>query len=157
MKRFAIAVALVATLSFVGSAQALGPAPAGTAIAQIDGVTGEVVVSVNGVTNWYIESLSGALTGASPAPPLPLSAGGLATDNDSQIGETNLAQFSYTDVNLGVVVNPGSQNDFMIHWTGELGSPEGWAPVQFVPEPASLALAGMGLCGVLATRRRRVS
>ena len=140
---------------------ALGPAPPGTAIATYDGSAGNWIVSVNDVSNWYIESPAGLLNGPdSPSPPLPLGgAGTFVTDNDFAVGETKLVlpRMTYTNVSLGNLSGIGANDDFKIHWVGELGSDEGWASVTIVPEPATIALAGMSVLGLLVTRRRRIA
>lgn len=120
MKRLAIAVAPVDTLSFIGSVQALGPAPAGTSIAKYDGSAGTWTVSVSGIANWRMASPGGSLTGPDDAsPPLPLG-GGISTDNAFSVGESKFI-----------------------------------APL--LSCPATLALAGISLCGLLVTRRRRLT
>jgi len=131
-----------------------GPAGAGEVTAHYDPATGEIEVDINGVVNWYVEDVGGAaMTGDAPAG-LP-QAPGLVTDNDTRIGESAFAPFSYSQ-NLGNVAATGLANDgsLQVFWNASLGGELQSAAVKFVPEPTTLALAGLALCGVLATRRR---
>jgi len=132
-------------------------AGAGTAAAHYDAATGEIEVDVNGVVNWYVEQVgSQSMTGDAPAG-LPL-APGLVTDNDTRIGESAFAPFSYSQ-NLGNVAATGILDDgsLQIFWNESLGGALQSALVHIhpVPEPTTLALAGLALCGVMASRRRR--
>lgn len=130
-----------------------GPAGPGTAVAEYDPTTGQIIVSVDGVNNWYVESASSSLTGDGPAG-LPNN-GGLVTDNDTRIGESGFALFSFTDLDLGSVAALGLlEGDLTINWNAGLGQPLQTVLVSIVPEPTSLALAGLGLCSVLISRRR---
>ena len=80
---------------------------------------------------------------------------GFVTDNDFSVGETKLDLFSY-DADLGELVAQGSANDFQIFFNGGLSEPLESGNLDYVPEPTTLALAGLGLCSILATRRRRL-
>jgi len=131
-----------------------GPAGAGEVTAHYDPATGEIEVDVNGVVNWYVEDVgSAAMTGDAPVG-LP-QAPGLVTDNDTRIGESAFAPFSYSQ-NLGNVAATGLANDgsLQVFWNASLGGELQSAAITFVPEPTTLALAGFALCGALATRRR---
>ena len=134
------------------------PAGAGEATATYNPYTGQIEVSVNGVVNWYVENVgSSIMTGAAPSG-LP-GGGGLVTDNDTRIGETAFAPFAY-DVDLGNVAATGyggAVDTLKIFWNASLGGALQSAAVVIVPEPTSLALAGLAVCGVLATRRRRLA
>ena len=133
------------------------PATPGSATAHYDPATGEIDVDVNGVVNWYVENVgSASMTGDAPAG-LP-QAPGLVTDNDTRIGESAFAPFSYSQ-NLGNVAAAGLTNEgtLQIFWNASLGGQLQSAEVQFVPEPTTLALASLALCGVMASRRRRVA
>lgn len=113
-------------------------------------------MSYAGVNNWFIEHLGHASMTGDPPLGLPLMIPGLATDNDTRIGESGFAVASATDHNLGSVAALDIPNDgtFLIFWNAGLGAALQSAAVVFVPEPTTLALAALGLCGVLATRRR---
>lgn len=167
MRSIFAAAALLAAITLVNSAQVataqVGPVDPETACAQYDPTTGSVVVSTDTIWNWFFTS-NGNLTG-DPAQGLTQQ---LTTDNDNTIGEGSfIAAFSYTNLNLGNVAVTGlTANDFVFKYTiggfsgGEeievpmkIGDNSGGDPV--IPEPTTLALAGLGLCGVLTTRRRR--
>lgn len=161
MKRYTIALALVAIFSFAGIGHAVaapGPAPAGGALAEYDHLTGVITVSVNNVASWVVVSV-GDMTGAEPVGLTQQ----LITNNDNSIGEASfIANFSYTDLNLGPVAVSqiqGPNVDFFIEWSQGEGfeKQSGLVDVVNVPEPATLALAGFGICGVIALRRRRVA
>ena len=47
--------------------------------------------------------------------------------------------------------------DLTISWNAGVGQPLQRAAVVYIPEPTTMALAALGLCGVLATRRPRVA
>ena len=165
MNRVTIAVALMATLSLVGSVQALGPAPPGTAIAEYNAITGRWIVSTDSVNNWYILSPSGLLNGPeSPSPPLPIGGASFVTDNDFSVGETTIVgTLTSTDTDLGLLSNPfaaGSDvatilSEFSLFYNA-LSEPEQAGTINvIVPEPTTIGLAGIGLCGLLVSRRRR--
>ena len=137
-----------------------GPATLGTATAEYDPATGQIVVSVDGVNNWYIERVSSSLTIDAHT---GLLAASLVTDNDTRIGESTLALFSYSDQNLGNVAEAGLPlGDLRIYWNAGLGQPLemqqvtylGVAAIVSLPEPTTLSLLMLGL-GSLATRRRK--
>ena len=159
MKRFAFAALMVFGAVQAQSALAqVGDPGAGMAAAGYDPMTGQIVVSINGVNNWYVESASGGLTGDEPT--LGTIVGALPSNTDSIIGETAFAVATATDHSLGNVAALGlPEGDLTISWNAGLGSQLQTAAVTYVviPEPATLALAAFGLCGVLATRRRRVA
>jgi hypothetical protein len=85
-------------------------------------------------------------------------AAGLVTDNDTRIGESNFAQFSY-DADLGPVAASGLSDigTLNIFWNATLGGALQSAGRSCIPEPSTMILAGMGICGLLAGRRRRVA
>lgn len=118
-------------------------------------VTGTISISItDSVVNWYVESASSGLTGA-PAAGLP-GAGGLATDNDARIGESKFGQFSYS-LDLGAVAQTGlSGSDLTINWNYNLGDTTQSSLVTIVPEPTTIGLAVLGLCGMMLSRRRKV-
>jgi len=161
MKRFAIALTFVSVFFLSSNAVAsLPPASPGTAAFSYNPGTGEICVSVNSVVNWYVEHVGySSMTGDAPSG-LPL-APGLVTDNDTRIGESAFAPFSY-DVNLGNVAAAGlfDDGDLLIFWNASLGG-ELHSETSFYlseencPEPSTIALAGMGLFGLMAGRRRR--
>jgi len=127
-----------------------GPAPLGDAIAYYYTWNGEITVSVNGTKSWWVQSLSDSLTG-DPVANLP-AAGGLVSDNDEVIGETWFAPFTYTDMELGAVAELFlPEGDLILQW-----DPHGFGPVVYIyiPEPSSIGLISIGLCGVVAMRRR---
>ena len=151
MKRFATVLTLFAALAVISSS-----ASAAGVSAVYDPVTGNIEVTVDSVVNWYVEKVGDAvMTGAAPVG-LP-GGGGLVTDNDVRIGETAFAPFSYAQ-DLGPVAQTGLPGDgsLVVFWNASLGGALQSAPVE-VPEPTSLALAGLAICGVVATRRRRLS
>lgn len=133
-----------------------GPASAGSVVAEYDTTTGEIIVSVDGVLNWFIEAADGAaiMTG-DPVANLPGSAGGLVTDNDFRVGESNFGGvFGYTDLDLGAVAMPGlAQGDLVARWQTGFGSPEQSVEVIVVPEPTGIVLLGLG-AWIVAGRRR---
>ena len=137
-----------------------GPAPPGTAIAQYYVGTGEISVSVNSIVNWSLMSSSAGLTGPdSGMPPLP-AGGGIASSDDTQIGEGAIAQFSYTGLFLGEVAQSGlPPGDLNIEWVATLGGGDPISqPVVYInpiPEPASLLLAVIGFSCMGRRRCRR--
>jgi len=137
-----------------------GSQTSGSASAQYHPATGEIVVSVDGVNNWYIESASSSLTNDAHT---GLLAASLVTDNDTRVGESTLALFSYSDQNLGNVAEAGLPlGDLRIYWNAGLGQPLemlqvtylGVAAIINLPEPSSLSLLAFGLA-ILAARRRK--
>ena len=135
------------------------PAGPNSATGHYDPATGEIEVDVNGVVNWYVENVgSASMTGDAPAG-LP-QAPGLVTDNDTRVGESAFAPFAYSQ-NLGNIAAAGlpDAGTLTIFWNASLGGALQSAPLNYIaiPEPTSLALAGLALCGVMATRRRRLA
>jgi hypothetical protein len=132
-------------------------AGAGSATACYDPATGNIEVDINGVVNWYVEDVgSASMTGAAPVGLNP--ANGLITDNDVRIGQSGFAPMAYDQLDLGNVAATGlSGGNMQIFWNASLGGALQSAYVCVVPEPTTLALASLALCGVLATRRRRVA
>jgi len=139
---------------------AAGSQTSGSASAQYDPSTGQIVVSVDGVNNWYIESASSSLTNDAHSGRLAAS---LVTDNDTRIGETTLALFSYSDQNLGNVAEAGLPlDDLRIYWNAGLGQPLemqqvtylGVAEIVSLPEPTTLSLLLSGLGSFTARQRK---
>jgi len=127
-----------------------------TPLAIYDFVTGEISITTfgGGVVNWYVESASSGLTGSAPAG-IP-AGGGLLTDNDTRIGESAFAPFSYS-VELGAVAATYlPEGDLTINWNYNLGDSTQSSVVKIIPEPTTFALAALGLCSVVAARRRRL-
>ena len=167
MKRYTIALALVAIFSLTGIGRALaapGAQPFGFARAEYNSATGEIVVSSE-VNSWIILSGGDLLLGPPANTVLPTGVGLLVTDTQSKLGEASFTSLlSYTDLSLGNVAQTGIQyGDLFIEYS-TFGVPDVVSVhVCFddspcgVPEPATLALAGFGLCGVIALRRRRVA
>ena len=83
--------------------------------------------------------------------------GGLVTNSATRVGEAGLGNFSFQDLDLGNVAATGLPDDgsLRIFWSSGLGVPAQDIAVTFIPEPTTLALAALGLCGIVATRRRR--
>jgi len=73
--------------------------------------------------------------------------------------ESAFAPFSY-DQNLGAVAATGLALDgsLRVFWNASLGGAlESAAMVNCIPEPTTFALAALGLCSVVASRRRRLA
>ena len=135
-----------------------GDAPtanAGDATAAYNYVSGLVEISANGVVNVFVESAGGKLSpGNSDAAP----AGLLASDNASRVGLTGFGGINVTnwksqnaaDIEQGdltLVVGPALGVPAVTHQAGS-------ANFAYIPEPATAGLLGLGLLGMLATRRR---
>ena len=131
-------------------------AAAGEATAQYNYVSGLIEISANGVVNAFVESASGGLTpGNADAAP----AGLLASDNASRVGLTGFGGINVTnwksqnstgleETDLTLVVGPALGVPSVSHRAGS-------ANFAYVPEPTSVALMGLGLLGLMATRRSR--
>jgi PEP-CTERM motif-containing protein len=139
------------------------PGPAngnvGDAIAEYNTDTGRIIISVDQVQNWWIE---GPMTGPDnpEAALLATGVGGLVGDAPDQIGHLVLGgNFSYTNVDMGLVAATGlSLDDLVLKYNGAvMGAPIDIGTITIVPEPVSFVLIGLGLCGVLASRRRLVA
>lgn len=158
MNRFAVALALVAVLSVSNEALATPIAPIGEVRGEYDPNTGNIEISINSVVNWYVEHVGFAsMTGDAPAG-LP-AGGGLVSDNDLRIGETNLS-FSMTyGVDLGNVAILGIPDNgtLRVFWNTSSGVPVQDFAVAFIPEPSTFTMIALGLFGfgVMATGRRR--
>jgi len=135
-----------------------GPAPADTAVADYDPVTGAVHLSFTGVNNWFLTSELGALLDADlPTGALP---GALGSESDSLIGETAFAVGTLVDYFLGNVVEPGTSiQDLSINWNAGIGTPVLTSPLilagdppPFIPEPNTFILAALGLAGITSRR-----
>jgi len=149
MTRITLAVVLVAAITTTGTrAGAIG-----TAIAEYDPWTRRIVISAVGINNWYIDSASSRFTGDEPNLP----GDGIAINNDGQIGETDLALLpALVNWELGAVVGSKlPEGDLTLWYNSGVGRVlrQGYV-IRFIPEPASVCLLAMGLCGVLAVRRR---
>ena len=133
-------------------------AAAGEATAAYNYVTGLIEISANGVVNAFVESASGGLTpGNADAAP----AGLLASDNASRVGLTGFGGINVTNwksqnstglamEDLTLVVGPALGVPSVIHRAGTAHF-----VYALIPEPASVALMGLGLLGLMATRRSR--
>ena len=134
MIRFSVVVFFVLAVS---SSVALagtgpGPAPEGGALGQYDPATGQIVVSVNNILAWVVEYHGAdAMTGDEPMN-LP-GAGGIIGNSDTRISEHNVAKFSYTNLDLGNVAQPGLPDDgnLIISWAPDFGTPTQHAPLVF--------------------------
>ena len=125
MNCFMVLFVVVAEHLISGAAWALpGVAPSGEALAEYDPATGEIVVSFTDIINWYVEDLDGnMMTGDAPLG-LP-SSGGLLSDSDTRVGESNFSPFSVTNLNLGNIAQSGLGDDgsLQIIWNTNFGSP----------------------------------
>jgi len=89
---------------------------------------------------------------------IAIEAGGLVTDNAIRVGEwVPGGNFTYTNVNLGQIAAAGLDNVRIWYNGPGFGTPLVEGTMTVVPEPASIALIGLSLCGVLALRRRLVA
>ena len=135
-----------------------GPVSSGKAAATYNPATGQLVVSATDINSWYIEWVDGdGMTGPDDVADVLPNNGGLVSNSYTRIGEAGLGLFSFTDLDLGNVAATGLPDDgsLRIFWSTGLGVPPQSAPI-YTPEPTSLALAVLGLCGVAATSRRQV-
>ncbi len=146
-------------------AWSIGPAEPHTVKGEYNWATGELMISVNQVMNWTYVS-QGLFTGPDVSGVkqiLPL--GGdwnLVSASRNTIGEGGYAgAFTYTDVYLGRVVEPGTDvDDFYLESIDRFGGQIYKAEISAIPEPSALAALTAGAVG-LATfawkRRRRVA
>ena len=132
------------------------PTPAaGDATASYNWVSGLIEISANGVVNAFVESASGGLTpGNADAAP----AGLLASDNASRVGLTGFGGINVTNWKSQNTTDLAA-DDLTLVVGPALGVPSvsysaGSGNFAYVPEPASIGLLGIGLCGLLAARRR---
>lgn len=129
-KCFAIVFTIAAAFAFANNANA------GVTASYVTG-TGEISVDVDNVVNWYVEQVGGtAMTGpAAGTDTLPLAAG-LVTDNDTRIGESAFAPFSYI-TSLGAVAATGLPDDgtLRVFWNDFLGAPLADAAISFGIDP----------------------
>ena len=122
------AIALTAAVALIATNNTFASPVSGT----YNPATGEITVSIVDSNGWIVESTAGAvMTGDAPIN-LP-SAGGLVTDSDIRIGESNLGVFSY-DITLGNVAQTGLPDDgtLRIFWSDGLGLPTQDAALEFV-------------------------
>ncbi|MEO2045843.1 MAG: PEP-CTERM sorting domain-containing protein [Pirellulales bacterium] len=147
----ALALAFMATVSVTKVSHAQpGPAPAESAIAEYDSLTGRIVVSYTNVSNWFVDSLSGmeVMTGPDDVGDvLPLN-GGFVSNSSIRVGETVFGgNFSDTNIDLGEIAASGldqSTFDLIITWNGPgFGGDRGFQPVvclgcDVIDEPADL-------------------
>ena len=155
-------IVIVSFFAFYSTAIAVakptpGPAPIGEAVAYYYPASGEITVSVNTVFTWAIVSNSHGLTG-DPVMNLP-AAGGLVTDDDDVVGEVKLGYFSYTDLELGLIAQPYLPTGDLYILFDDFEGPVEQRDVTYIyiPEPTSLAMAGIGFCAVMLSgcRNRR--
>ncbi|MFO8015421.1 MAG: hypothetical protein R6X20_19225 [Phycisphaerae bacterium] len=131
--------------------------PPGTATGTYDPSTGEVVLSADGIKFLYIYA-EGLLTGEDPDLSfLNLSADSALDDHDNMIGYLDMENAqTFTDASLGNVAALGlGEGDLTLTYQASLTSGnQVTVPLTIVPEPATLALAALGLTRILLRRRR---
>lgn len=162
IRHLAMAAVCLAACSQISAAGAVnvkefpGPVVEGGADAVYHVLTGELYVSANNIVNFYVESASNGIVPLASAP-VGGPAGALLTNNPSRVGYTNLQQFSFTDLNMGSIGAglPCADDDLTITFNSRLGGARLTYPVYcWIPEPTSAGLAGLGVVGLLAARRR---
>jgi hypothetical protein len=153
-KRFFLALALTGVLGFAFAS------PAQASIVTVD--TGFVVV---GGTATDLE-ITFTLTGGSVGPITPIAAGGLSGLTYGTVGDTvtltfaasagTTPAFTALPVEFSFTTDATAVTIATVSVTGSTGSAAfggGRVAIGTVPEPASLALLGIGMTGFLAFRR----
>jgi len=127
----------------------------GTAAGTYDPATGEILLSADGIEFLYVYA-EGLLTGEDPN--LSFLTGGFVTDDsDDLIGfwAMNNPQ-TFADASLGNVAALGlGEGDLTLTYQAGLTAGQVKTSLTILPEPASLALAGLGLTTVLLRRKSR--
>ncbi len=158
---------LLVNYTGMGGGMALGSTPMllgtaaapGTAAGTYNPTTGEIVLSADGIKFLYISG-EGLLTADDPDLSfLNLSGDSAVEDHDDMIGFMDLENAqTFTDASLGNVATLGlAEGDLTLTYQASLTSGnQVTVPLDVIPEPATLALAGLGAAAALARRRRRL-
>jgi len=131
-----------------------GGAAAGTAVGAYDPDTGEITLSAAGIEYLRIDG-EGLLTGEDPGWSF-LTGSFVDDDCDDFLGfwAMNNPQ-TFTDESIGAVAATGlSEGDLTLVYQAGLDTDQVTIPLTIVPEPATLALVGLGLAAAAIRRRR---
>jgi len=133
-----------------------GPAPAGKVVVEYNSATGELLASSGGVVNFFVQSATSKIIPINPPPVVPV---GLLTNNAGRVGITNLGPINLTDFSFGSIGKGLATSDLTLNYTSALGQKAVVVPAcsgiewVCVPEPTSLGLLGLGVFGLIGTRR----